>query len=57
MLGGIANSVDPDQILLKEQSDLGLHMQFFFFFQKKNDVQNFRTITAFDMAHKISFSF
>ena len=57
MLGGIANSVDPDQILLKEQSDLGLHMQFFFFFQKKNDVQNFRIITAFDMAHKISFSF
>ena len=22
---GIANSVDPDQLLLEEQSDLGLH--------------------------------
>ena len=25
LLGGMANSVDPDQTLLQEQSDLGLH--------------------------------
>ena len=34
MLSGMANSVDPDQIVPKEQSDLGLHCLHTSFCQK-----------------------
>ena len=43
----MANSVDPDQTVPYEQSDLGLHCLHMPFFVRHFDVQEFRTPNIF----------